>query len=159
ELPEAEAIIRHIAWMPDSRYVLANGQKWWVYDVRGAALGNSNSRTELWAGQHSSLEQLAWSQDGKWVAGIARKAGGGSELWTLRADGSVGTPVVSAAILSFPVWTPDGRIACLAREGLRQTLSIPCGTVGVQEAYGALDFSPDGRTIYFAAPNPRGTLD
>jgi Tol biopolymer transport system component len=162
ELPAAGGIIRHIAWMSDSKRLVIDdpekGPRWWVYDIdRGvrAALWEAHPPEQV---KRESLEQLAWSRDGKQVAGVVRKPSGGSQLWTLAADGSHAAAMENAAVLSFPAWLPDGRIGCLARENNKQTLSIPCGAKGTQDAYGALDFSPDGRTVYFGAPNA-GTLD
>ena len=162
ELTAAGAIIRHIAWLPDSKSLAIDSpesvSRWWVYDVA------KGTRSPLWEPRppqqvkRESLEQLAWSKDGKSIAAIARK-GPATELWILSADGSNGKSTASTASLSFPAWMSDGRVGCLARENGKQTLSIPCGSKGTQEAYGALAFSPDGRTVYFGVPNPRGTLD
>ncbi len=167
ELPESRAIIRHIAWLPDNRTIAIDspepGARWWLYDIEKSA------RRPLWNGNPErpfkieSLDQLAWSPDGKSVAAVERMPGGGSVLWTLAVDGTSGTPVAqSDAILTFPAWSPDGRIACLALANGSQKLSFPCGGNNVladQEAYGPIAFSSDGRSLYFGAPNSSGTLD
>ena len=166
ELPDCGAIIRHIAWLPDDVTIAVDSAepvaRWWLYDI------DKSARRPLWNGQavHSfkldSLEQLAWSSDGKKVAAVERLAGGGSVLWTLAADGSSGEPARSDAVLSFPAWAPDGRVACLILANGAQKLSFPCVGTNIladQEAYGPITFSSDGRWVYFGAPNEGGTLD
>jgi Tol biopolymer transport system component len=166
ELPACGGIIRHIAWLPDNRTIAIDspepGTRWWLYDIE------ESTRRPLWNGKADgpfkleSLEQMAWSADGKSIAAVARVSGGGAELWLLGADGTSGKAVRSEATLSFPAWAPDGRVACLALANGRQRLSLPCvgtNTLPDQEAYGPIAFSSDGRLVYFGAPNARGTLD
>lgn len=178
ELPGNSTPIRHLAWLPDSRSfavdsgVRPGAQRWWLYDLAG-------ERRALWEGHETlegivtdtrarvslplaRLQQLAWSMDGKKVAGIA-PAGQGTQLWTLDVEGTNAQVVLSAASLSFPSWSPDGRLACLASNGNRQTITLPCGKAPVSssapDAYGPIAFSPDGKMIYFGSPNRNGTLD
>ena len=105
----------------------------------------------------------AWSRDGARLAGITYSRNG-SALWTGNADGTQGHTATAAGFLSFPAWTPDGAtLACLEMSSGHQRVSLPCagGTASPvsMEAYGPIAFSPDGRTLYFASPNARGTLD
>ncbi|MGD1096636.1 MAG: LpqB family beta-propeller domain-containing protein, partial [Bryobacteraceae bacterium] len=110
--------------------------RWWLYDLSGG-------RRMLWEGHQTlegiaegthahvslpltRLEQLAWSPDGKKVAGVAHVARE-TQLWTLDADGTHAQAVLSDASLSFPSWSPDGSLAYLASRGNRQTISLPCG--------------------------------
>jgi dipeptidyl aminopeptidase/acylaminoacyl peptidase len=169
ELPHSPAIIRQLTWMPDSRAVVVdNGtatDRWWVYDLEG-------SRHPLWEGRKSleagdiaapvdRIEQLAWSPDGKKVAGIVRGRQE-SQLWTADSDGTHAEIQRVPASLSFPVWSPKGGVACLSSSQERQTITFPCGKnslPGVGAAYGPIAFSPDGATIYYAAPNQAGTVD
>src|SRR5271169_876828 len=166
ELPPCGGIIRHIAWLPDNRTIAIDspeaGKRWWLYDIE------KSTRRELWNGQPGglfkleSLEQMQWSGDGKQVIAVARRAGGGSELWVLKADGTSGTAATSEAALSFPSWSPDGRVACLSVTKGKQTLRFPCVGTNIfsdQEAYGPIAFSSDGRSVYFGGPNAQGTLD
>ena len=157
ELTPAGGIIRHIAWLGDSKTLAVDspepGPRWWAYEIE------RGTRTPLWKTARTTLEQLAWSKDGKQAAGVARKPGGGSELLVLSADGENAKTTPSTATLTFPAFLADGRIGCLALENGKQTLSIPCGAKGTQEAYGPVAFSGDGKTVYFGVPNPRGTLD
>jgi Tol biopolymer transport system component len=108
------------------------------------------------------FREIAWSSDGARLAGITLSQTG-SMLWTGNADGTDAKVVITANRLSFPAWTPDGKtVACLAFVAGRQQISSPCGaasTANSPEAYGPIAFSPDGRTLYFASPNARGTLD
>ena len=88
---------------------------------------------------------------------------GATDLVKLAADGAVLETTPSTLRLSFPARSPDGRtVACLALEGGRPRLSLPCAeppTPEAPEAYGPVAFSPDGSVLYYAAPNERGTLD
>jgi Tol biopolymer transport system component len=166
ELPRCGGIIRHIAWLPDNRTIAIDspepGTRWWLYDIEKSV------RRPLWNGQPSgplkleSLEQMQWSADGKQVTAVARKAGGGSELWILKADGTSGTAATSEAALSFPTWSPDGRVACLSMANGKQMLRFPCAGTSIftdQEAYGSIAFSSDGSSVFFGGPNAHGTLD
>src|SRR5580658_650096 len=100
ELPEAGAIIRHIAWLPDNRSMAVDSAepeaRWWLYDIEKSA------RRPLWSEnrerpfQLESLDQLAWSPDGKSVAAVERLPGGGSVLWILGADGASGKPAAKS---------------------------------------------------------------
>jgi Tol biopolymer transport system component len=166
ELPPCGGIIRHIAWLPDNRTIAIDspepGPRWWLYDIE------RSTRRPLWNGRSASsfkvesLEQMEWSADGRSVAAVARLSGGGSELWTLAADGTSGKAVRSEAALSFPAWSPDGRIACLTFANGKQKLSFPCVGNNIfadQEAYGPMAFSSDGHLLYFGAPSVQGTLD
>ncbi len=157
-------LILHLAWLPDSRGIAAEHRsrtpRWWIYDLmsgeRGALFppGGASARSP------DSLRQLAWSADGMRIAGV-RDSGSGSELWVLGQDSAV--VVRSAARLSYPVFAPDGHLACMAREGTRQFLRDPCQAEAAKgiplEAYGPVSFSPRGDTLFYAAPNPAGTLD
>jgi Tol biopolymer transport system component len=174
ELPPCDATIRHLAWLPDDRTVAVDSGdskiRWWSYDIV------AGTRHPLWpekstlagkladSGQTvqialSKIEQLTWSAGGK-IAGVARAANG-SQLWTLNADGSDGHVLSSPASLSFPAWSPDGKIACLSFSEGKQTVSFPCGESSGSPivAYGPLAFSPDGTRIYAGAPNTYGTVD
>lgn len=60
-------------------------------------------------------------------------------------------------------WAPDGRLACLSLRADRQSLHFPCGAPNAlfrdQEAYGPIDFSPDGTALYYGSPGDAGFLD
>jgi len=164
ELPPSNANIRHLVWLPDNQTIAVDSgdprSRWWSYDVA------TGKRRPLWpASAHAipfaKLEQLTWSADGRKVAGVVHTAGG-TELWIFNADGTNGQMSASPASLSFPVWAPDNRLACLSFSEGRQTLSFPCGVKSSEpsiEAYGPVAFSPDGERIYLGVPNPEGTLD
>jgi Tol biopolymer transport system component len=174
ELPPCDATIRHLAWLPDNRTVVVDSGdpkiRWWSYDIE------ARSRHPLWPGKStlvgklqdsgqtvqielSKIEQLIWSADGK-VAGVAHTPGA-TELWTLNSDGAEGQVITSGASLSFPAWSPDGKIACLSFSDGRQTLSFPCAKSSDSSivAYGPTAFSPDGKRIYAGTPNTHGTVD
>jgi Tol biopolymer transport system component len=168
--------LRSLAWLPDGRSVAAlevdsaGRAAWWRFAVPG---GQAH---RLWSGPVPAVtpggdtvrvdpdraRQLTWSSDGARVAGTLPWSGGFA-LWMARADGSAGALRPSRTELSFPAWSPDGRaVACLTREGARPQLSLPCGAepaANYPVAYGPIAFSPDGRTLYYGAPNDHGTLD
>ena len=164
ELPSSIATIRHLAWLPDDHTLVVDSgdarARWWSYDPA------TGMRHPLWpdtAGPIplAKLEQLAWSADGRKVAGVAH-TDTGTELWTFNADGTNGRMSFRPALLSFPAWSPDNRLACLSSAEGKQTLTFPCGVASSGPpvvAYGPLAFSPDGSRIYLGVPNAQGTLD
>ena len=162
--------IRYLAWLPDSRGIAVrerifdrSRQDWFLYDV------TTGERSLLWPGDSSAdvhpraMGQLAWSPDGTKVAGVMTGSGG-AEIWTADADGS-GSQAVASGALSFPSWTPDGRLACLSTTEGHQTLQLPCGDpttsapYGGIQAYGRVAFSPDGEDAYVGVPGEGGFLD
>ncbi len=167
ELITEPGLILHLAWLPDSRGIAAEHRyrtpHWWLYDLMSGqhgALFPPGQKGVGAAPSQDSLRQLAWSADGRRTAGV-RDSGSGSEIWIITADSA--EAIRSSARLSYPVFAPDGHLACMARDGRRQFLRDPCtaeaGTGEPIEAYGPVSFSPRGDTIYYAAPNPAGTLD
>lgn len=164
------ASIRYLAWLPDSRRVLVHEnvfdrsrQEWWIYDRA------DGSRRPLWPDRPAdaspstgSLAQLSWSADGSAVAGVTREDGG-STVWVLDADGRSAQARATAERLSFPAWSPDGRIACLVRADDHQQLHLPCSApeplFDDQEAYGRIAFSPDGEWVIYGVPGEGGFLD
>jgi hypothetical protein len=93
DLPAGDAQIRHLAWRPDNRTILANGDSqhgWVVYDrVDGTRQPLWPDQPELSARDGSgasdtvrvaALRQLAWSSDGRSIAAIA-DGRDGSRLW------------------------------------------------------------------------------
>jgi Tol biopolymer transport system component len=173
ELPPGSGRVVHLTWTGDGTRIVMDRQgaspRWWAYHVGSAEYG------PLWpAGQGISageagrsvpadqVRQLAFAPDGLRVAGIVT-ADTGTELWTFPLDAGSGTVTARPHRLSFPAWNRDGGVACLLFDGVRQTVSFPCGTVATStdlpEAYGGIAFAPDGRTLYTGVPNSSGTLD
>ena len=162
DLPAGEAQIRHLAWHPDSRRILAGGE---LYDrVAGMRQPVWPNRGELSAREVTDiLRQAAWSPDGRLLAAIL-DGRDGSELWIVPADGGVPQVTVIGTRAGFPAWTPGGTVACLALIDGRRRVTIPCGQTAVRpdpdlDAYGPLAFSPDGLTVYVGMANAGGTLD
>jgi Tol biopolymer transport system component len=165
-----------IAWLPDSRHlaafeVEAGNAAWWLFDAP------SGERQPLWNGAFPkarlngdsipidprSFREVAWSPDGERVAAVMQTQKG-FMLWTGKADGSNGHVEPSDGPLSSPTWMPDGKtVACLLMSRGSQHVSFPCGTpsgaADPMEAYGRIAFSADRRSLYFASPSTRGTLD
>ncbi len=167
ELATEPGLIQHLAWRPDSKAIAAAHRyrtpRWWLYDLASgghAPLFPPGHRGGSAAPLTDSLTDLAWSPDGRRTAGV-RDSAGGSQLWILGGDSA--EVIRSTASLSHPVFAPDGRLVCMARDGKRQFLRDPC--IGQEpkgdrlEAYNAVAFSPGGDTIYYAAPNAAGVLD
>lgn len=165
EFATEPGVILHLAWLPDSRGIAAEHRsrapRWWAYDLmtgRQGPLFPPGQKGGSAAPPSDSLRQIAWSADGRRFAGV-RDSGAGSEVWLLGGDSA--EVIRSAARLGFPVFAPDGRLVCMARDGKRQVLRDPCETespIGSPlEAYGPVAFS--GGTLYYASPNAGGTLD
>lgn len=167
-LPAGTARILHLAWDAEGRLVTAQRSDsafWWRYDLE------TQTRRPLWPARLTlapdsgrpvpadRLLQLAWSSDGR-VAGI-EASDAGSRLWVVDSAGHGTVRARSAAELSYPAWLPDGRIACLALEGGRQRVTLPCGGATVpgledRDVYGPIGVAPDGMTLYLAIPNDSG---
>ena len=166
-----------IAWQPDSRHVAAfqldstGIGRWSLADIM------SGERRPLWvapfpdarggastiAVDPNRFREVAWSADGKRLAAVLPQPRGVA-LWTGNPDGSDGRVEPIEGRLASVTWLPNGRtLACLIGTEGKQYLSVPCGArpkpPGATEAYGAIAFSPDGATVYYGAPNARGTLD
>ena len=167
EFATEPGLILHLAWLPDSRGIAAEHRyrspRWYLYDLMSGTHGSlfpPGQQIGATGPAADSLRQLAWSADGVYLAGV-RDSGAGSQVWILGKD-SIGT-IRSTARLGHPVFAPDGRLVCMARDGKKQILRDPCTPEAASgtplEAYGPVSFSPRGDTMYYAAPNPAGTLD
>ena len=176
ELLQGAGSVVHLAWTADARRLVLGRRdespRWWAYEVAtegytplwppGFTVSSSGRRLPA-----DELRQLAFSADGRRVAGVVTSAGGhGSELWSFTMEGDSVRVVANERNLSFPAFAPDGRIGCLVSGGSRQTVGFPCGEAtaspdasDASEAYGGLAFSPAGGLLYTATPNQRGTVD
>ncbi len=161
--------MRYITWASNDVVVgedATKGARWWTYRV-GAA-----DRQPLWSGRDvvaadgtarvNDLRQLSFSADGKWVAALVSSKQG-PELWRIAADGSKGDRQKLNGRPSFPAFSPSGEIACIANDGARPRLSLPCGAPPLTfepdlDVYGPIAFAAHGATAYFASPNEQGMV-
>ncbi len=162
-LPPGEGQVRHLAWAGNDTLIAEDtgaATRWWSYDLAADVV----LRQPLWDGTDvDHLRQLAWSDDGKWVAALATGKEG-PELWRISADGSKRDRTPLGGRPSSPAWTRSGEIACVSNEGGRPRLSMPCGAPALRfdpdlDVIGPLAFSADGREVYFASPNQEGMVD
>jgi Tol biopolymer transport system component len=111
----------------------------------------------------AQLRQLSWSPDGRSIAGLVAGSGG-TELWTVSADGSTAQARQLARPASYLTWTPRGEVACVSSIDGRQRVTLPCDGAPLvpdpdRDAYGPIAFSPDTTTVYAGLPNAEGMLD
>lgn len=111
--------------------------------------------------------QPRWSPDGRHIAFVS-DAGGGENVWTMKADGSEAKALTSEdfRLLNNPVWHPSGQYI-LARKHYSGTRSMGSGEIwmfhlqggkGVQlnekptwqKDLGEPAVSPDGRHLYYS---------
>jgi Tol biopolymer transport system component len=163
EFLPGRAQIRNLLWSPDSRTIVADGDTpqggWAVYDLA------STTRRPLWPNRSdaSDVRQLAWSADGRTLAGLVNGRDG-VEVWSISADGATAHSMRPDRRVAFPAWTPRGDVACIATVNGRSRVTIPCGGPALSaqpdlDAYGPLAFSPDGATAYVSLANTSGTVD
>ena len=162
-LPAGEGQIRYLAWAGNDTLVAEDTGaevRWQTYTL--AATGAV--RRPLWDGKDvNHLRQPVWSPDGKTVAALATGKQG-AELWRISANGATRNRTPLSGRPSFPAWTRAGEVACIANEGGRPRLSIPCGAPALSfepdlDVVGPLAFSADGRDALFASPNEQGMVD
>ncbi|MGH7460036.1 MAG: hypothetical protein ACREMA_03285 [Longimicrobiales bacterium] len=165
-----------VVWRPDGRNIAAlaadstGSTRWVLVDARDGTTREAwtapfpaTTESGSAAVDPRQFSHVAWSSDGAMLAGIMFRQNG-SLLWVGNADGTNGRTFTMPSRLSSPTWTPDGKtLACLALLQGRQHINMPCGSAASPptqlQAYGSIAFSPDGRTLYFASPSARGTLD
>jgi Tol biopolymer transport system component len=169
EFPDGSGQIRHLAWNPDNRTIIADGDEagtWAVYD----RVDGSRKPLQI-AGAETSdtkaMRQLAVSPDGAAIAGIV---GGpnGPEL-RIVAPGPARAPNdprdrPAPRDPSFPAWSPRGEVACIAMVDGRRRVTLPCGQTAVpgqpdRDAYGPIAFAPDGEAVFVSYGNDTGTVD
>jgi Tol biopolymer transport system component len=171
-LGPAPSQVRYVTWLPDGRQLAVHERsfdrraQWWtVYDVStgtGAALWPDRAGEEG-GPELGRLLELSWAPDGGSVVGVVR-TGGQSQVWSFDEDGRGATLIAEGDRLGLPAFSPDGVVACVARQDGRQFLHYPCGEgpvewMGDHQPYGHVAFSPDGSTLYYSAPGPDGALE
>jgi Tol biopolymer transport system component len=175
DLPAGPAQIRYIAWRPDSRVVMTDGDPsmggYAIYDIVARTRGPLFAHPPALSGvEGAGLRQPVWSRDGASIAAVVN-GNEGNELWKFAA--SAGAPVdggrgerirALGGAASFPAWTPAGEIACVINANGQSRVTVPCGGSTVHtnpdaDAYGPIAFSADGNTVYVALANDRGTVD
>ena len=181
ELGATENVRLRLAWLSDAgrlavlEGVPGLGPQWAVYDIA------KHTRSVLWDGRPivghladsasgdsiripvSRFQELAWSPDGRSVAGLAY-AGPRSQLWMIDTAGRTARVTTIDRAVNSLAWLPDSRhVACIMRTDVGPRVSLPCGDPSSpgwrEDAYGPLAFAPDGSALYFASPNAGGTLD
>ncbi|HEY7289286.1 MAG TPA: hypothetical protein VH583_05560 [Vicinamibacterales bacterium] len=165
EFPPGRAQIRNLAWSPDSRSIVADGDmtpaSWAIYDRA------SGTRQPLDAkdANISALRQLAWSADGRLLTGVLNDRDGNS-LRTVAVDGArIVTTTPMQPRINSPVRMPGSdRVACIAVMDGHPRVTAPCGervldAQPAADAFGPLAFSPDGSIVYASFANAAGTVD
>jgi Tol biopolymer transport system component len=176
-LAPVAAQIRHLAWRPDSKAMLTDGdtpRNGWVLHELDTAVqqpllaGRRELSAQLPSGEARTisvrgLRQPAWSPDGRSIAALV-DGSDGNELWIVSsADGSSRATRL-ARRASFPAWTSRGEVACVSTVDGRRRVTLPCDGPALvpnpdRDAYGPLAFAPDATTVYVGLANEEGMLD
>ena len=110
----------------------------------------------------SRLLELNWAPDGKSLVGVVRD-GRASQVWRVGADGASGEVIGEGPSLSFPVVSPNGRVACIERYGGVQHLRLPCADPPVSgwktRSRTARWHSPETGPRSTTRPNADGVLE
>ncbi len=176
EFPAGPGQIRHLAWKPDNRTIIADGDDtstWAVFDRVRA----SRDPLTVASDETKPLRQITVSPDGTTIAGVVNGPDG-PELRTVSLDSpslgsrdprdsrdsraSQGRPMPRS--ISFPVWTPKGEIACIAMVDGRSRVTLPCGGAPLpgqppRDAYGPVAFAADGSAAFVSYANEHGMVD
>lgn len=156
-LAAAHGQVRQLAWIDAATVAFEQtgaGPRWWTARVDREAL------TPLKVG--ADLRQIAWSRDGRSLAGVAAR-NDQPQIVRIRADG--GTDVVRAAgSSSWPAWMSSTEVACLVTANGLTRLAAPCSSEPIEsippiDLVGPIAVSPDAATVYVASPNDLGTVD
>jgi len=146
---------RQPAWSPDGRQLSysSNGTLW-LSDASGAN-ARALTRPEPTLAHH----QPAFSPDGRSVAFLRRRDGPRAELAIAEvATGAVRELTHEDALVTSPVWSPDGRsiYVCSSRGGTLNVWKLDAGsgaaeriTAGVGDDV-EIDLSKDGTRLVFA---------
>ena len=163
----------HPRFSPDGKQVayskgIGSASDVWIYDVE------STRSRRLTLDSKASDRSAAWSPDGKWIAFSSNRAGGASNIYRKRADGSgeVVRLTTGNNDETPSAWSSDGRMLLLmqstAGSGFDLTLlrlDEEGKAVGEPEPFEASPntewhaaFSPDDRYVAFAAGDDAGAL-
>ena len=114
----------------------------------------------------ASLGELALSPDGRQVA-VERRAQGNLDLWLIDAARTTRFTFDPASD-RYPVWSPDGGrlVFSRTRAGILDLYQKPANGGGAEalllaspEPKNATSWSPDGRSLLYAAVSPKTSLD
>ena len=177
DLAPVAAQIRHLAWRPDGKAVLTDGdtsRTGWVLHVidTRAQLSLFAGRSELSAtlvsGEARSvsvraLRQPAWSPDGRSIAALV-DGKDANELWIVSVDDGSSRATRLTRRATFPAWTSRGEVACVSAIDGHRRVTVPCDGPPLvpnpdRDVYGPMAFAPDGATVYAGLANDRGMLD
>ena len=177
DLTPVAAQIRHLAWRPDSKAILTDGdtgRTGWVLHVvenseqRPIFAGRSELSATLASGEARTvsvrgLRQPAWSPDGRSIAALV-DGSDGNELWIVSVDDGSARVTRLTRRATFPAWTSRGEVACVSSIDSRRRVTLPCDATPVvpnpdRDAYGPIAFAPDGATVHAGLANDRGMLD
>jgi Tol biopolymer transport system component len=177
EIAAADGQIRHVvAHGPAGDWIFEDGtspRRWWVASARRPMRPLFDTQREIEGSESAGsmheklglddLRQVVSSPDGQWIAGVA-SGSSGAQLWRVAADGSHAELVKMAQPIAWPTWSSTNELACTVKVDGRWRLSRPCGQPPARfrpdvEVIGPIAWSSAKRSLYFASPNDRGTVD
>ncbi len=147
-----------LARSPEGRTRLVYTQHFESVNIWRIAIDGGGAPARLVASAHWSYEP-AWSPDGKRIAFLSDRTGYG-EIWVAGADGRNPQQwtFLKQPRLGGPRWSPDGRrIACTAPGARGSSIYVidapgtPPRLISGSEQSGYLEWSHDGRAVYFSS--------
>lgn len=183
EMEKHGTSVRSLTWLPDSKSLVTyerggEGISWYIYDIdskkgkplwtemqtfKGKNLFSPQQEGGEWEVERSQLRGMVWSADGSQVGAIALNDGK-KQLWVFNSQGKEAKIYLETKILESIQWNPlNQSIAGIVEKNGKRAIDLDLlddnSELLMVDAYGAMAFSPEGKTLYYATTNEKGLLD